>query len=52
MGPRYYVIAAWLSSFKRKDSIAAGTVVAVGKSVSDLREGDRVAWCSILSKEV
>jgi NADPH:quinone reductase len=27
---------------------AAGTVVAVGKSVSHLHEGDRVAWCSIL----
>jgi NADPH:quinone reductase len=27
---------------------AAGTVVAVGKSVSHLQEGDRVAWCSIL----
>jgi NADPH:quinone reductase len=27
---------------------AAGTVVAVGKSVSYLHEGDRVAWCSIL----
>jgi NADPH2:quinone reductase len=27
---------------------AAGTVVAVGKSVSHLYEGDRVAWCSIL----
>jgi len=27
---------------------AAGTVVAVGKSVSCLHEGDRVAWCSIL----
>jgi NADPH:quinone reductase len=27
---------------------AAGTVVAVGKSVSHLNEGDRVAWCSIL----
>ena len=27
---------------------AAGTVVAVGKSVSRLHEGDRVAWCSIL----
>ncbi len=28
---------------------AAGTVVAVGKSVSHLQEGDRVAWCSILA---
>jgi len=27
---------------------AAGTVVAVGKSVSHLQEGDRVAWCSVL----
>jgi len=27
---------------------AAGTVVAVGKSVFHLHEGDRVAWCSIL----
>jgi NADPH2:quinone reductase len=27
---------------------AAGTVVAVGKSVSHLHEGERVAWCSIL----
>ena len=27
---------------------AAGTVVAVGKSVPHLHEGDRVAWCSIL----
>lgn len=27
---------------------AAGTVVAVGKSVSHLHEGDWVAWCSIL----
>jgi NADPH2:quinone reductase len=27
---------------------AAGTVVAVGKIVSHLHEGDRVAWCSIL----
>jgi NADPH2:quinone reductase len=27
---------------------AAGTVVAVGKSVSHFHEGDRVAWCSIL----
>jgi NADPH2:quinone reductase len=27
---------------------AAGTVVAVGKTVSHLHEGDRVAWCSIL----
>ncbi len=27
---------------------AAGTVVAVGKSVSCLHEGDQVAWCSIL----
>jgi hypothetical protein len=97
MGSRYYVIAAWLSSFKHQakglyyrlqtgsgllsDTYveelfshvidlyvregrygnelpftprqeAAGTVVAVGKGVSDLQEGDRVAWCSILSKEV
>jgi NADPH:quinone reductase len=28
---------------------AAGTVVAVGKSVSHLQEGDRVAWYSILA---
>jgi NADPH:quinone reductase len=28
---------------------AAGTVVAVGKSVSHLQEGDRVAWCSVLT---
>jgi NADPH:quinone reductase-like Zn-dependent oxidoreductase len=27
---------------------AAGTVVAVGKGVSHVHEGDRVAWCSIL----
>src|ERR1700731_845145 len=27
---------------------AAGTVIAVGKSVSHLQEGDRVAWCSVL----
>ena len=27
---------------------AAGTVVAVGKSVAHLHEADRVAWCSIL----
>src|ERR1700736_3822512 len=27
---------------------AAGTVVAVGKSISHLQEGDRVAWCSVL----
>lgn len=27
---------------------AAGTVVAVGKSVSHLQEGNRVAWCSVL----
>ncbi len=27
---------------------AAGTVVAVGKSVSHLQEGDQVAWCSVL----
>src|SRR5712671_1272905 len=27
---------------------AAGTVVAVGKSVFHLQEGDRVAWCSVL----
>jgi NADPH2:quinone reductase len=27
---------------------AAGTVVAAGKNVFHLREGDRVAWCSIL----
>ncbi|MGA8476875.1 MAG: alcohol dehydrogenase catalytic domain-containing protein [Chthoniobacterales bacterium] len=30
---------------------AAGTVVAVGKSVSHLQEGDRVAWCSFGSDE-
>src|SRR5260370_2374173 len=28
---------------------AAGTVVAVAKSVSHLQQGDRVAWCSILA---
>src|SRR3979411_555910 len=28
---------------------AAGTVVALGKSVSHLEEGDRVAWCSVLA---
>jgi NADPH:quinone reductase len=27
---------------------AAGTVIAVGKNVSHLQEGDRVAWCSVL----
>jgi NADPH:quinone reductase len=27
---------------------AAGTVAAVGSGVSDLKQGDRVAWCSVL----
>src|SRR4030088_1980179 len=27
---------------------AAGTVAAVGPGVSDLKQGDRVAWCSVL----
>jgi NADPH:quinone reductase len=27
---------------------AAGIVVAVGSGVSDLKQGDRVAWCSVL----
>ncbi len=27
---------------------AAGIVVAVGPGVSDLKQGDRVAWCSVL----
>ena len=27
---------------------AAGTIVALGANVSDLKEGDRVAWCSVL----
>jgi NADPH2:quinone reductase len=27
---------------------AAGTVVALGRNVSHLKEGDRVAWCSVL----
>jgi NADPH2:quinone reductase len=27
---------------------AAGTVAAVGTGVSDLKQGDRVAWCSVL----
>src|SRR5260370_16519402 len=27
---------------------AAGTIVALGANVSHLKEGDRVAWCSVL----